>query len=164
VADNLEDARYAVPAAPLEPAPAPEPAMRKPIVVWITQGFAVLFFVARSLSVQRTMTLMFDANFTALSVLRVVGFNLVALLLAVVAIILMQRRAKLGQWLGFLCVAQLPIVMISKLRIPSGTATLTGGVSGYLFGTTLVLAPLIWWLYLIGFSRKARAWFRWSGA
>lgn len=138
--------------------------MRKPLVVWVTQGFVAVFFVARSRSVHRTVTTMFDANWPALTVLMQVGLNLLALLLAIVAIIQMQRRSKIGQWFGFLFVAQVPVVMISRFHIPPGTSLQTGGITGYLFGTVLVLIPLIGWLYVLGFSRKAREWFRRSRA
>jgi hypothetical protein len=160
VSEDVGQNRYAAPAAALE---LPQPALRvrKPIVVWITQIISSYYVVTTMVEIIRRLlrfrSKLHDDLFVW-GILLGVGLLLVIIGLLIVIVVQLQRRSSVGRWLA---VALIAFMIISgAMALPSLPA---GGLEakdwGFMSGAIGVFALLGWWLYLIGFSRKARAWF-----
>jgi small-conductance mechanosensitive channel len=136
--------------------------MRKPIVVWITQFTACLYGVTSSYGAfqnSRAFIAMLGANTIALPLLMRIGFFLLAVAVIIFMVIQAQRRSRAGRWLALLFVAHfLILAAVATPKLPPADLS-SGHWWGSLIGAAIVFGVLLWWLYAIGFSRKARAWF-----
>jgi uncharacterized membrane protein len=155
--------RYAATSAPLETAQVEPSKVRKPVVVWITQILGAVYIAVAAPGIYRTaqaFVLMLKANAIVSKFLFVIGFGLLVFTAIALMTIQLQRRSSLGRWLAILFVLQFLLILIfgaSKIMPPFDSGLTRW--SGSLVGLLLVFAVLVWWLYAIGFSRRARAWF-----
>ena len=160
--ESLDHNPYSASDTPLEVAGPVESRMRKPIVVWITQVVACLYIVTSGFGAVRNLRAFIDilgAKTIALPLLMRIGFFLLVVALIIFMVIQAQRRSRAGRWLAVLFVVQcLILAAFTTPKLPPADL----GSSywwGSMIGAAIVFGVLLWWLYVIGFSRKARAWF-----
>lgn len=158
--EHVGQDRYAAPVVPLEIA-SPPPQMRKPVIVWISQIIAIYYVITTMVEVIRRLLRfrsMFQDDVFAWGILLGIGLLLLVVGLLIVMVIQLQRRSPVGRWLAVALVAFMMIA--GAVNLPSlskhGLDARAWGLMGLVGG---VYALFGWWLYLVGFSRKARAWF-----
>jgi hypothetical protein len=163
VSGSVEHNPYSATGAPLEVAGQAVQRMRKPVAVWITQilgcacGALVAVGIYRSL---RAVFLLLKSNVPIWTFIPRIGFGLFVFALFVIMTIQLQRRSRLGRWLSIIFVSL--VLLIPTLQLLATRPGPDGTVAwwiGNLIGAFLTFALIGSWLYAIGFSRKARAWF-----
>jgi hypothetical protein len=154
---------YAPPAAAvsdtlsgLEPPPKPRTVTFTQIVCWLVLAFAAIALIRYT-----AFTIYYWANLQDRDSI----YLQLALRAAIVAyflttLLLLHKRRPLGRWLGVLTISSffgLPVAGFINMDWPAeiGSAEILGAA----LGTVLLTAPVVAWLYLFGFSRKARAYF-----
>jgi len=166
VPGNLITNPYLAPTAVVSDVATADPGPPRPRAIVVTLVIGWIFVVLLTYALAR-FTVNFVEYWSVLAHLRFaylqIALRAAVLASAVLMVVALHRRWRVGRWLGSLFILSILAVFIGALtafRVPKGN--LYYALGGYLGGGLITCGPVAWWFYAFTLSRKARAWFKWA--
>jgi hypothetical protein len=136
----------------------------KPAAVWILQivGVPLVLVVANTLrQYVEYWAIREEDGYDAIDL----GLRILVLVLFTAAIVVVQRRGRVGRYLGMACIGLLDVGLIYAVGMAVHEAA-TGKPAdrlmdfAFLAASVALLAPMLFWLHAFAFSAASKAWFR----